>query len=137
VSWPGSICIASAAGPLTQADLMADVILTQMTKTGLRSGKGTHDDPVRPTWKEMSSWCQTALDATKPAATYANTGSATPTTPEREWACNRCVYSWDGPAWCPSCGNGATHGRAFAVPILPATRYPLPATSDATEARPS
>lgn len=128
MSASGSTCIPGADG-LTQADLMADVILTQMEKAGLRSGKGTHQDPVRPTWKEMSGWAQTALDATKPADAYANIAPATPSTPEREWACNRCVYSWDGPAWCPSCGHEATHGRAFAAPA----RSPLaPSLSPST-----
>lgn len=43
-------------------------------------------------------------------------GAATPDAPEREWACNRCMYSWDGNGgWCPSCGEQATHGRAFAT----------------------
>lgn len=43
-------------------------------------------------------------------------GSATPDAPGREWACNRCMYSWDGNSgWCPSCGEQATHGRAFAA----------------------
>ena len=42
-------------------------------------------------------------------------GAATPDAPEREWACNRCMYSWDGNGgWCPSCGEQATHGLAFA-----------------------
>jgi hypothetical protein len=31
-----------------------------------------------------------------------------PATPD-EWACNRCMYSWDGNGgWCPSCGETAT-----------------------------
>jgi hypothetical protein len=43
-----------------------------------------------------------------------NGGAATPDAPEREWACNRCMYSWDGNGGhCPSCGEQATHGRAF------------------------
>lgn len=42
-------------------------------------------------------------------------GAATPDAPEREWACVRCMYSWDGNGgWCPSCNEQATHGRAFA-----------------------
>ena len=42
-------------------------------------------------------------------------GAATPEAHEREWACNRCMYSWDGNGgWCPSCNEQATHGRAFA-----------------------
>lgn len=44
-----------------------------------------------------------------------SSGPATPDAPEREWACNRCMYSWDGnDGWCPICGATATHGRAFA-----------------------
>jgi rubrerythrin len=43
-------------------------------------------------------------------------GPATPDAPEREWACNRCMYSWDGNAGhCPVCGHEATHGKAFAM----------------------
>lgn len=35
------------------------------------------------------------------------------TQPETEWACNRCMYAWDGQIWCPHCGHQATHGRAY------------------------
>ena len=44
-----------------------------------------------------------------------NGGAAAHDAPEREWACNRCTYSWDGNSGiCPVCQHGATHGRAFA-----------------------
>lgn len=44
-----------------------------------------------------------------------NGGAATPDAPERECACNRCMYSWDGNSGiCPVCRDEATHGRAFA-----------------------
>jgi len=43
-----------------------------------------------------------------------NGGPATPDAPEREWACNRCMYSWDGNGGlCPVCREQATHGEAF------------------------
>lgn len=45
---------------------------------------------------------------------YQSGGAAIPEAPEREWACNRCMYSWDGNGGqCPVCRNQATHGRAF------------------------
>lgn len=47
---------------------------------------------------------------------YIDAGPATPDAPMRDWACNRCTYSWNGAEniWCPSCGHEATHGKAFA-----------------------
>lgn len=63
--WPGSGCIAGAQ-PLTRAMVVADIILVQMDRAGLRRGKGIRADRLRPTWREMSEWCETALSATSP-----------------------------------------------------------------------
>ncbi len=73
---------------------------------------GLEEMALKRDWEGIGTWCPIQEEA--PAVPHVSSGPATPDAPEREWACNRCMYSWDGHGgWCPSCGCEATHGRAF------------------------
>lgn len=74
----------------------------------------TVDDAIKPeTIAALDEMCRTAMSHVT-SQKVQNGYTADGTQPKTEWACNRCVYAWDGNGgWCPSCGQEATHGKAF------------------------
>jgi hypothetical protein len=68
-----------------------------------------------PTGKLQRTWTQEELEKLLwPDSEWCNIGPATPDAPLKDWACNRCMVSWDGSGqYCPHCGNMHTHGKIY------------------------